>query len=80
MSGAALFVLFRGGHNTRLETKSCQTIVVGFWSNENLPSFYAPGDSEEEKIISLLQKLCHLSFSPHSPQEEEEEEKTKTLF
>jgi hypothetical protein len=54
MSG--LFYLFRGECTTRQETKSCQHLVVGFWSNENLPSFYPPGDSEE-KIISLPSEI-----------------------
>ncbi len=41
--------LFRGGHNTRQETKSCHQLLQVFWSNENLPSFYSLGDSSKEK-------------------------------
>jgi hypothetical protein len=40
--------LFIGGHNTRQESKKLPIVVVGFWSNENLPSLYPPGDSKEK--------------------------------
>jgi hypothetical protein len=70
-------ILFRGGHNTRQETKKLPTLVVGFWSNEKLAKFLSTTRLGGKILLACFRNYVTFPLVNTAPKKKKKKKKLK---